>query len=175
MPPVLTTPRLVLRQIEPPDAGFLCELMNEPAYLRHIGDRGVRTPADAAQYLAEKYVASYTARGYGLYVVESKSSGEVVGVAGFIKREVLADADIGFAFLERHREQGFAYEAAIALLGYARAVLGFRRINGVTAPANVASIRLLEKLGLRYERMILLEGNDAESRLYAMTWDEATV
>jgi RimJ/RimL family protein N-acetyltransferase len=171
---VLTTLRLVLRQVEPSDAGFLCELMNEPAYLAHIGDRGVRNLADATQYIADKYTASYAERGYGLYLVEAKSSREPVGVCGLIKREVLADPDIGFAVLKRHRRHGYAYEAAHALLGYARNVLGASRINGVTSPANVASIRLLEKLGLRYERMILLEGNDGESRLYVLTWDEPT-
>lgn len=151
--PILDTPRLALRELTAADAPFILELVNEPGWLRHIGDRGVRTVADAEGYITKGPVASYAKYGFGLWLVERKSDGTALGICGVLQRETLPDPDIGFAFLARHHGQGYAHESASATLDYARRVLGRKRILAITSPGNDASIRLLEKLGLRFERM----------------------
>lgn len=165
----LETPRLVLREVIPTDAAFLLELMNEPAYKAAIGDRGVRTVGDAEAYIAAKYTASYQENGYGLYLVELKAQGVPIGVCGFVKRPMLEHPDIGFAYLEPYRAQGYGYESAVAVLHYGRETLKFSQIYGVTAKTNRGSIRLLEKLGLHYERLISLPGYTDESLLLSRT------
>ena len=164
---VLETPRLRLRRISDDDADFILELLNEPSYIQNIGDRGLRTSDNARSYISNKLRASYDNFGYGLYLVESKEETIPLGISGFVKREVLEHADIGFAFLQRFWSKGYAYESAAGVLGYGRAVLGFDRVLGITAPHNKSSIRLLEKLGLRFERMIQLPGLTTEQKLFS--------
>jgi RimJ/RimL family protein N-acetyltransferase len=103
---VLKTPRLSLRNLDPGDSGFLVELMNEPPYIEHIGDRGVRTAADGRRYIEEKYAASYARHGYGLYLVERVEGAEPIGICGLVRRESLDHPDLGFAFLHRYGSRG---------------------------------------------------------------------
>jgi RimJ/RimL family protein N-acetyltransferase len=166
---VLETERLILRHLSPEqDAEFMLELLNEPAFIKNIADRGVRTTEESRQYLASGPVASYEQNGFGMYAVELKESGVPVGVCGLVKREGLDDVDIGYAFLERHWGKGYAYESASAVLDYGRDVLGLERIVAITAPDNRGSIRVLEKIGLRFEKMITLPGYEGESRLFGL-------
>jgi RimJ/RimL family protein N-acetyltransferase len=164
---VLETERLVLRQLTASDAAFMLELVNEPAWIRNIGDRGVRTPEDAWNYMLNGPVGSYAQHGFGLYLVELRGSGVPLGICGLVKRDTLPDVDIGFAFLKRHWAHGYAFEAASAVLDHARKVLGLQRIVAITAPDNYGSIRVLEKIGLRFERSLQLPGHAGESRLFA--------
>ena len=166
---VLETERLSLRHMAAPDAAFILALLNEPGFLRNIGDRGVKSIADARAYLANGPMKSYEERGFGLYVVELKETGEPVGICGLIKRESLDDVDIGFAFLERYWLKGYGHESAAAVIEQGRRAHGLRRIVAVTAPHNQGSIRILEKVGLRFERMIRMPGEDQDIRL--MAWD----
>ena len=149
------------------DAPFLLELMNEPAFIQNVADRGLRTTADAERWMSEKILPSYTRYRFGFYLVESKESGAPVGICGLIKREVLDDPDVGYAILTRHSGNGYAYEAAAAVMTYGRKTLGLPRIIGVTSPANAASIRILEKLGLRFERMVKLPQFEKSSMLFS--------
>jgi RimJ/RimL family protein N-acetyltransferase len=163
---VLETERLSLRHLTPKDADFILELVNEPAFLQNIGDRGVRTAADARRYIEDGPVASYARNGFGLYLVELKEAGVPIGMCGLIKRDVLEDVDIGYAFLKRFWSKGYAYEAASAVLDYGYHVLGLKRIVAITAPDNVGSVRVLEKIGLRFERIINLPTIGGESKLF---------
>ena len=166
---VLETERLILRHLSPEqDAEFMLELLNEPAFIKNIADRGVRTTEESRQYLASGPLASYEQNGFGMYAVELKESGVPVGVCGLVKREGLEHVDIGYAFLERHWGRGYAYESASAVLDYGRDVLGLERIVAITAPDNRGSIRVLEKIGLRFEKMITLPGYEGESRLFGL-------
>lgn len=163
---VLETERLTLQRLTLDDAPFLLELMNEPPFYKFVADRGLRTTADAAEYLREKLLPIYEQFGFGLYRVDLKNPGEPVGICGLLQRETLDAADVGFAILERFCGKGYAYEAATAVMDYGRTVLGLPEIVGVTAPDNLVSIRLLEKLGLRFQRRIHLPGYGAESLLF---------
>lgn len=149
---VAETQRLQLNRLDATDAAFILQLVNEPSWLEFIGDKGVRTLEDARAYIANGPVAMYTSHGHGLYRVDLKSSGEAIGLCGLIKRDTLADVDIGYAFLPAHWGCGYAEEATRATLDHARDILGMKRIVAIVAPANARSIRLLEKIGLRYER-----------------------
>ena len=164
--PVLESARLTFREATADDADFVLELLNEPNCIRFVADRGLRTRDDAARYIEEKFRPSYAEHGFGFYVVELKSSGEVIGICGLAKRETMEDVDVGYSFLERFWGNGYAVEAARAVMDYARRVLGLQRVVGVTAPENASSIRVLEKIGLRFEKMIYLPGVDGERALY---------
>lgn len=164
---VLETERLILRRLTTGDADFMLELMNEPGFIKYVADRGLRTTADAATYLREKILLSYEKFGFGFYRVELTKSGTPVGICGLVKRDTLDAVDVGFSILERFCGKGYAFEAAAAVMDYGEAVLGLREIVGVTAPDNRVSIRLLEKLGMRFQRKIHLPGYGPESLLFA--------
>jgi RimJ/RimL family protein N-acetyltransferase len=165
---VLETERLILRWMSTGDAGFILELLNEPSWLRFIGDRGVRTIEDARDYILNGPVAMYARLGFGLYLTELKEDGNPIGICGLIKRDFLDDVDIGFAFLPRYWGQGYAYEAASAVLAYGQGVLGLKRIVAITTPDNDRSARLLEKLGLRFERVVRYPDDSQDVRLFAV-------
>ncbi len=163
---VIETDRLTLRRLTTKDAGFMLELMNEPGFIKHVADRGLRTTAEAADYLQEKIFPSYEKFGFGFYRVELKESGTPVGICGLVKRETLDAVDVGFSILQRFCGKGYAFEAAAAVIDYGRTVLGLQEIVGVTAPDNRISIRLLEKLGMHFQRKIHLPGYGPESLLF---------
>jgi ribosomal-protein-alanine N-acetyltransferase len=166
--PVLKTPRLLLRRLTSDDSAFMVELMNEPPYIDNIGDRGVRTVADAMRYIEEKYQASYARHGFGLYLVELPETAEPMGICGLVKRDSLDRPDLGFAFLQRFWSRGYATEAAAAILGHAREQLGQPHLYGLVSARNARSIRLLEHLGFAFIRSSASPGQAVESSLYGV-------
>jgi RimJ/RimL family protein N-acetyltransferase len=163
---VLETERLGLRHITVDDDAFILELLNDPDWLRFIGDRGVKTLADAHGYILDGPIASYQEFGYGLNIVELKDSRISMGVCGLINREGLEYVDIGFAFLPQFTGQGYAFEAAAAVMSHGRKVLGIQTIVAITSLDNDRSIKLLEKLGLQFQEIIKLADHGAESKLF---------
>lgn len=149
------------------DAAFILELLNDPAFVRFIGDKGVRTLDDAREYIRTGPVASYAQHGFGLWLVELKELGVSVGICGLLKRDTLPDVDIGFAFLPQYRSRGYALESASAVLHHGRHVLGLTRIVAITSPENLESVRVLERIGLRFERMLRLNEDESEIKLLA--------
>ncbi len=163
---ILETERLLLREFSTEDADFILELLNEPSFIRNIGDRGVRTIDDANSYILNGPVASYAKNGFGLYLVKLKETSESIGMCGLIKRDTLEDVDIGYAFLPRFWSKGYAVEAAQATKEYAKHVIGLNRIVAITDPKNEGSIRVLQKIGLNFERMVKLSEDDIELKLF---------
>jgi RimJ/RimL family protein N-acetyltransferase len=164
---VLETDRLVLRRLSTHDADFILQLLNEPSFLRFIGDRGVRTLDDARAYIAKGPIDSYDRHGFGLCLVSRKDDGIPIGMCGLLKRDALRDVDVGFAFLPEFWGKGYAFESASAVLSYGRDVLRLGRIVAITSPDNDGSIRVLEKLGMQFEGMIQLSDGEHEVRLFA--------
>jgi [ribosomal protein S5]-alanine N-acetyltransferase len=162
---VLRTERLNLRRMALDDAEFIVELLNDPDFIRFIGDKGVRTPDDARDYILTGPVDSYARHGFGLWVVELKGSGRAVGICGLLKRATLDDVDIGFAFLPEYRSRGYASESAAAVMDHARNVLGLERIVAIINDDNTGSQRVLEKIGMAFDRMIRLSDDGPEIRL----------
>lgn len=164
--PVLETRRLVLDQLTTDDAGFILELVNEEPFVRHIGDKGVRSLTDACQYILTGPVASYERHGHGLYRVALRDDGVPMGICGVLKRDGLEDPDLGFAFLERYWYRGYAFESAAAVMEHARETLGLGRVVAITSPDNVASIRLLARLGFVFEGETRLPGEEEDVKVF---------
>lgn len=142
-------------------------LMNDPAYLRFIGDKGIRTVSDARKYILNGPAHSYEHYGYGLYLTELKKRGEPIGICGLVNRESLEDVDIGFAFLPQYWAQGYAHESAAAVIEYGKNIIGLKRIVAVTAADNQSSIRLIEKIGMRFEKMTSVFADQPDVKLFA--------
>ena len=164
---ILETERLLIRRLSTDDAPFILQLVNEPSFIQNIGDRGVRSLADAVKYIETGPVTSYVRNGFGLYLVQLKESGESIGMCGLIKRPALDDVDIGYAFLPKFWSKGYAVEAALAVKEQARS-LGLKRLVAITDPANTGSIRVLEKLGFTFEKMVRLSAEDIELKLFGV-------
>jgi RimJ/RimL family protein N-acetyltransferase len=163
---ILETERLILRQLTTDDAEFILELLNEPSFIRNIGDRNVRTIDDACAYILNGPVTSYAKNGFGLYLVQLKEIGDSIGMCGLIKRDTLEDVDIGYALLPRYWSKGYAVEAAQATMAYGKDVIGLKRLVAIVDPTNAGSIRVLEKIGLRYEKMVRLSADDIDLKLF---------
>jgi len=163
------TERLRLRRLDADDAPFVLRLVNEPSWLRFIGDRGVHDLDGARRYIAEGPQRLYASYGFGLFLVERRSDALPLGMCGLIKRDTLPDVDIGFAFLPEHWRHGYAREAAEATLRYAREQHRLSRVIAITSLDNVASGRLLERIGLQLEGTLRLAGSSEEVRLFGTT------
>ncbi|MET3132502.1 RimJ/RimL family protein N-acetyltransferase [Oxalobacteraceae bacterium GrIS 1.11] len=151
---ILETARLVLRTIDADDAAFYLALVNQPTFLRHIGDKGVRTLEQARAAIVQGPQAMQARHGFSLYLVERKDDLAALGICGLIKRDSLPDVDIGYAIAAQYQGCGYAYEAAVGVLAYAELSLGLPRLLGVAAPDNLQSNRLLLKLGLRFDQFM---------------------
>ncbi|HEV8176738.1 MAG TPA: GNAT family N-acetyltransferase, partial [Gemmatimonadales bacterium] len=116
-------------------------------------------------YILSGPMDSYDRHGFGLWLVELKESQTAIGICGLLKRENLSDVDIGFAFLPQFRSKGYAYESTAAVMEHARTVLSLKRVVAIANDDNTGSHRVLEKLGMRFERMIRLADEAPEIRL----------
>jgi [ribosomal protein S5]-alanine N-acetyltransferase len=164
---VLETERLILRRLTFGDSKFIFELLNDPSWLRFIGDKGVRTLDDARDYILKNPVAMYKRLGFGLYLVELKGEGISIGICGLIKRDSLEDVDIGFAFLPKFWGKGYAYESASAVMDHGRKTFGLNRIVAITSRDNHDSAKLLKKLGFGFERIVKLSDDSERVSLFA--------
>ena len=167
---MIQTARLNIRNLGPSDASFIVSLLNDPSFLRYIGDRGVRTEADALDYIDKGPAASYARHGFALQAVEPRAGGDPMGICGLLQRDELDAPDLGFAFLPPFRRRGIAREAADAVLRDATTRLRLRRVLAITQADNDGSIRLLERLGFGFERLVPSPRQQAEVRLYSRTW-----
>ena len=154
---IAETERLIIREMTTDDAAFVLELINTPKFHQFIGDRGVRTVAEAEQYIEERFLANQRKHGFGMFAVCLRD-GTPIGNCGFVRRETLAGPDIGFAFLPEYEGKGYGFESAEAMMRYGRETLGFEQVYAITSLDNDASIRLLEKLGMRLQTVIEQNG-----------------
>ncbi len=167
----LETERLVLRRVTLGDAGLMLAIWNDPAFVRHVGDRGIRTVADAQAALKDGAFKLYEDYGFGPYVISLKKNGSQVGICGLFRRENLEDPDIGFAVLPDFCGIGFASEAAEAVVAHARDDLGIKCLTAIVSPENSASIGLIKKIGLTFDRGITMPDDDEEISLYSIRLD----
>jgi RimJ/RimL family protein N-acetyltransferase len=165
---VLQTERLIIRPFTLDDAEFILTLLNEPSFLRHIGDKKVRSLGDAQQYLRTGPMASYELNGFGPCAVELRDTHTPIGMSGLLKRAELPHPDIGFAFLPDFWGKGLAFEAATAVIDDARERLNVTRVLAIVNPDNEASINLLQRLGLKFERLVKLAKDRNEVKLFSL-------
>lgn len=166
MEKILDTERLSLRMLTSSDASFILELVNSPGWLEFIGDKKIRNEQDAVLYLQNGPLKSYSTHGFGLWMVQLKASDTPIGMCGLLRREYLSAPDIGFAFLPAHTGKGYAFEIAKAVREYATKSLGIETLQAITLPHNERSIKLLEKIGLRFAKLMQAPRDPTELRLY---------
>ncbi len=170
---ILETERLILREVVESDDEFILDLLNQPSFIKYIGDRNVRTLEQSREFIESRYRKSYAEHGFGLYAVELKSqitnpkSQILIGICGFVRRDTLPDVDIGFAFLPQFERKGYAFESASAVMNYGRAVLGLKRVVAITTEDNESSGRLLEKIGFKFEGLITQPHDAEELKLFS--------
>ncbi len=162
----IETERLRLREMGAEDASFILEVLTDPDFVANVGDRGVHDLPAARRYIAEGPGGSYVRHGFGLYLVELLTDRVPLGICGLLRRDSHPDIEIGFAFVPRARGCGYALEAARATLAFAQQTLGLTRVVALTAPDNRPSIRILESIGLRFERMVRFTPDAGERRLF---------
>ena len=163
---VLSTNRLNLREARLSDKHFIFRLMNSPKWLKYIWDRGIKSLKNAEDYIKEKLIDSYEILGFGLYVMELKDSKDPIGLCGFVKRDYLDTEDIGFAIREEYEGKHYTYESALAILKYGESNLGITKIHAITSKDNVASQKLLLKLGFEFTSFIIEPTSNEEISLY---------
>ncbi|MFK7864229.1 MAG: GNAT family N-acetyltransferase [Pseudohongiellaceae bacterium] len=160
----LTTHRLHVREVTLDDAEFIEKLTNEPGWLRFIGDKGIRSLEDAKAYIGGSMIASYQKNGYGIWLVETRgdstSPAEPVGSCGLVNRDTLSGVDLGFAFLQKTEGCGYAYEAAQAVIKYAKKTVELSSLKAITLPDNERSINLLRRLLFEDKGPIQMAGAD---------------
>jgi RimJ/RimL family protein N-acetyltransferase len=166
----LVTKRLIIREIISSDAPFIIKILNDPGFLKNIGDRNVRSLSDAENFIESRYIDSYQKNGFGMYLVELKESGIAIGQCGLIKRDSLPDIDIGFAFLESQTGKGYAVEAGLAVLTFAKEKLKLKRLIGFTLPHNFASQKVLQKIGLKKEGSFTWAQDGSENVLFSVNF-----
>lgn len=163
---ILETERLVLREIAATDDAFILDLLNQPSFIKYIGDRKVRDSEQARDFIETRYRKSYADNGYGLYAVVLKETGEPIGMCGFVKRDGLPDVDIGFAFLPQFEKKGYALESADAAMKYGRENLGLKRVLAITSQNNESSMKLLGKLGFKFDKLVRLPNDTEEINMF---------
>ena len=160
------TERLTITEMLEADAAFMLELLNSPAWLKYIGDRGVRTLEDAERYILTRIMPSYRQNNFGFYLVKLKDDNASIGICGLVKRDGLDHVDIGFAFLPEYEGRGYGYESASAVMQYAKTTLKLDTIVAITTKDNLPSINLLKKLGLNFKQLVRLPGDEEELMLF---------
>ena len=171
MIPVLQTDRLSLRRLTLEDAGLMLAIWNDPAFILNVTDRGIRTIAEARRAMKEGPLKLYADYGYGPYRISLREDDTPIGICGLFRRECLADPDIGYALLPAHYARGYAFEAAAAVVDHARNDLEIHRLVAIISPGNQRSIHLARKLGLEFEKMIRLPGDDHDVHLFGIDLD----
>ncbi len=160
------TERLILKPAEVQDADFFLELYNMPSFIQYIGDRNLRTKEDAENYIKYRFLPQFEKLGFGNYVVILKEDNTKIGAVGIFEREGLDVLDIGFSFLPNYEGKGFAYESANKLKEVAATDFGVQKISAITTKDNFSSQKLIEKLGLKFQKMVTIPNDDAELMYY---------
>ena len=163
----LETERLYLRRVTLDDADLLLAVWNDPAFIRNVGDRGVRSIEEAQEAMQGGALKLYADHGYGPYAMVLKSGGSRIGICGLFKRDNFDYPDIGFGVLPTFCGKGYAGEASFAVMAHARDDLEIEELNAIVSPDNVPSIGLIQKLGLEFDKMITMPGEDEEICLYS--------
>ncbi|WP_456421118.1 GNAT family N-acetyltransferase [Lutibacter sp.] len=162
------TERLLLEPTSKKDAEFILELLNTPKWVKYIGDRNVNSIEDAKNYIQHKMLPQLKNLGYANYTVIKKSDNIKIGTCGLYDREGINGIDIGFAFLPKYENNGFAFEAANKLIKTAFEKFDISKINAITTKKNFRSQKLLLKLGLKFDKIVKLPNNNEKLLLYTL-------
>jgi RimJ/RimL family protein N-acetyltransferase len=168
IPFAIETSRLQLRWLEFTDADLIYQLVNDPQWLRFIGDRQVADRDGARRYIEDGPCTMYRRSGFGLNRVALKDSDTPIGICGLLQRDSLPLPDLGFAFLPEYRRQGYALEAADAILQHAYLILQQIQVLAIVNRDNHPSTHLLDKLGFHIDRQIRIDPDRDPVDLYVV-------
>jgi len=160
------TERLILKPADLEDADFFLELYNLPSFIKHIGDRNLRTKEDAEQYIANRFLPQIEKLGFGNYVVIHKEQNEKIGAVGVFVREGIDVPDIGFSFFPDFEGKGYAYEAAVNLMEIVKTDFGVSKLSAMTSEENISSQKLIERLGFQFKKYVIFPDDNEELRYY---------
>lgn len=160
------TERLILRPMSREDKNFVFELYNRPKFIQHIGNRNVNTIEDAENYILNRFAPQIERLGYGNYLLVTKEGNEKVGAVGIFEREGLDIVDIGYSLLEEFEGKGYAFEAAQKVKSIGMDEFGLTKISAIISKDNISSQKLIEKLGLRFKKQVILPGETEELNYY---------
>lgn len=162
----IETERLTLKPANTDDSEFFLELYNMPKFIKFIGDRNLRTKEDAENYIRNRFLPQFEKLGFGNYVVILKEENKKIGAVGIFEREGLDILDIGFSFFEEYEGKGFAYESASKLRDFAKQNFGIEKLSAITVKDNFSSQKLIEKLGLKFQKFVTLPNEEVELMYY---------
>ena len=168
---IAETKRLIIAKMTLDDAPFMLELLNTPNWIKYIGDRNVKTVDEAKTYMTNGVLKSYKESGFGFYkLLLKEENNKIIGTCGLVKREQLENVDIGFAMLPGYEGKGFGMEASLEIMSLAKNLFRLPKIAAIVQPNNPNSIKLLEKLGLSFEKKVKPFDDGAELLLFAKTF-----
>ena len=165
---ITETERLYLRRLNRDDAVFILDLLNQPSWLEYIGDKHVYNLNDAKKYIELAPMTMYDRYGFGLFLVCAKETSVPMGLCGLIKRDNLEDADLGYAFLPDYWQQGYALEAVLSILAYAKDTHHLTRVLALSKSTNSASKKLLKKVGFKFDRDLKLLEDEENLQIYQL-------
>ena len=163
---LLETKRLALFKFTKEDASFLFELVHDPKWIKHIGNKSIHSLLDAEKYIESTIIPCYETLGFGLYVVKLKGQDTAIGLCGLLKRDWMEHVEIGYGFLTLYRRKGYAIEASTAIQNYAKVHLGIGSLAAITGVHNEKSNSLLDRLGMHFNRLISYPGETKKYKLY---------
>lgn len=160
------TERLILKPADLEDADFFLKLYNLPSFIKHIGDRNLRTKEDAENYITNRFLPQIKKLGFGNYVVIHKELNEKIGAVGVFVREGIDVPDIGFSFFPDFEGKGYAYESAVNLMEIVKTEFGIEKLSAMTSDENLSSQKLIERLGLEFKKYVIFPDDNEELRYY---------
>ena len=163
---MLETARLALRNLTLDDAELMLAVWNDPAFVRYVGDRGIRTTDDARVAMKSGALQLYEKHSFGPYRVALKDLDRPIGICGLFQRDEFEIPDLGYATLPEFCGNGYAFEAATAVIDYVRSELAIAELLAIISPQNDASVGLIRKLGFEFERMHTMQGDDEAVQIY---------
>jgi [ribosomal protein S5]-alanine N-acetyltransferase len=163
---LIDTNRLVIRKITEQDFHFIFRLLNEPSWIKYIGDKGIKTEDDAKNYIKTGPIQMYKDFGFGLFIVTLKENAVPIGLCGLIKRPSLENIDLGYAFLPEYTGKGYAFEATKAVIQYGKEQLSIDKIVAITTIDNLNSEKVLLKLGFSFDSLIKENNASKELKLF---------
>ncbi|MET3034632.1 GNAT family N-acetyltransferase [Chryseobacterium sp. NRRL B-14859] len=160
------TERLIVRPMSLEDKDIIFKLYNSPKFIQYIGDRNIRTVADAEDYIRNRFLPQMERLGFGNYLVLTKEGHHKIGAVGIFEREGLDIVDIGYSLLEEFEGKGYAFEAAQKVKSIGMEDFGLPKISAIISKDNASSQKLIEKLGLKFKKYITLPGENEELNYY---------
>lgn len=166
---IAETTRLIVRHFVADDAVAMCGVFGDAEVMRFSMTGVVDEPWVRA--FIERCRRNYEQRGYGLWALARRDDERVLGYCGLTRFPDIdgrPEVEVGYRLIRTHWGNGYATEAASAVRDYAVNTLGITRLIALIDPANVASIRIAEKIGMHHAKDVLLDGFDHPDRMYLL-------